>query len=295
MSKRKRISTAKIQRWALALLVLAAFSPPVTCRAAIYAPISLYSARALGMGGAYIGVCDDVSSININPAGLSQIEKTEFSCAYSPLYGHDVYSENAGFAVPAGYNTLAFGVAGTGIKNVYSENLYSVGYSRILLKNSYFGFTAKIMNISAPGYSKYGDPSYSGGKSFFSYDIGFFRQPLDWFSFGIKAEDINSPTVKIISASAGEELKRKLKFGFAFRPKGLLIAFDVNDIKKIGESLNFGSELKFSELLALRLGVNGGSFTSGMGVEYNSFRADFGFLFHKNLGILYKTGVTYKL
>jgi len=278
------------------LLALIAFLPVALCYAGIFDPVSIYSGRALGIGGAYIGVCDDVASININPAGLSQIEKIEISGTYSPLYGPDVYSECLGIAVPFGYNTFAFNIAKTGIKNIYSEGLYSIGYSRILLKNSFFGFAAKIMNISAPGYSRYNDPSYSGGKSYFSYDIGFFRQPLDYFSYGIKAENINAPTIRLISSSDGEKIDPKIKMGFAFKPKNLVFAFDVNDFKNTGGTLNFGAELKFAKFLAFRLGVsNSNNLTSGMGIEYGSLQADFGFLFHKNLGILYKTGITYKL
>jgi len=283
------------RKWGIILSALIVVLLSSLCNAAVFDPVYLYSGRALGMGGAYIGVCDDISSININPAGLSQIEKVEFLGVYSPLYGQDICSEYFGIAVPFGYNTIAFNIARTGIKNIYSENLYSIGYSRIILKNSFFGFTAKIMNISAPGYSRYGDPSYSGGKSCFSYDMGFLRQPLDYFSYGISIENINSPTIKLIRSFAGEKINPKIKMGFAFKPKNLVFAFDINDFKEIGEALNFGAELKFSKLLAFRLGVNSNSFTSGLGVEYKNFQTDFSFLFHKNLGVLSKTGITYKL
>lgn len=40
-------------------------------------------ARALGMGGAFIGVCDDATAASWNPAGLVQLEKPEFSIVYA--------------------------------------------------------------------------------------------------------------------------------------------------------------------------------------------------------------------
>ena len=39
-------------------------------------------ARALGMGGAFIGVADDATAASWNPAGLARLEKPEFSAAF---------------------------------------------------------------------------------------------------------------------------------------------------------------------------------------------------------------------
>ena len=39
-------------------------------------------ARALGMGGAFIAVCDDATAASWNPAGLVQLEKPEMSIVY---------------------------------------------------------------------------------------------------------------------------------------------------------------------------------------------------------------------
>ena len=42
-------------------------------------------ARALGMGGAYTGVASDYSAIYWNPAGLAQMQYSEFSAGLSYL------------------------------------------------------------------------------------------------------------------------------------------------------------------------------------------------------------------
>jgi long-subunit fatty acid transport protein len=50
-----------------------------------------FGARALGMGGAYVGVADDYSAIYWNPAGLAQMRKMEFWLELSNLnYGNQV-------------------------------------------------------------------------------------------------------------------------------------------------------------------------------------------------------------
>lgn len=75
-----------------ALLALAILPPAVSC-AKEFVPIEISSspnpvgsgARALGMGGAFIGVADDCTAASWNPAGLVQLERPEISMvgAYS--------------------------------------------------------------------------------------------------------------------------------------------------------------------------------------------------------------------
>src|SRR5512145_2631573 len=48
-------------------------------------------ARAMGMGGAFIGVADDATAASWNPAGLVQLEKPEVSIVYSYFRHHQEY------------------------------------------------------------------------------------------------------------------------------------------------------------------------------------------------------------
>ncbi|MBN1272172.1 MAG: outer membrane protein transport protein [Candidatus Aminicenantes bacterium] len=49
----------------------------------IYSNIGLgFGARALGMGGAFIALADDITAINFNPAGLAQLLKPEISLGF---------------------------------------------------------------------------------------------------------------------------------------------------------------------------------------------------------------------
>jgi long-subunit fatty acid transport protein len=49
-------------------------------------------ARAAGMGGAFIGVADDATAIVWNPAGLTQLERTEVSIVGRYIFGKTEYS-----------------------------------------------------------------------------------------------------------------------------------------------------------------------------------------------------------
>jgi long-subunit fatty acid transport protein len=48
-------------------------------------------ARAIGMGGAFIAVADDATAASWNPAGLTQLRKSEFSFAYSYFRRREEY------------------------------------------------------------------------------------------------------------------------------------------------------------------------------------------------------------
>jgi hypothetical protein len=54
-------------------------------------------ARAEGLGGAFIGVADDATAISWNPAGLGQLERSEFSVV-GRWIGEELKHERTGFA-----------------------------------------------------------------------------------------------------------------------------------------------------------------------------------------------------
>ena len=67
-------------------------------------------ARALGMGGAFIAICDDATAASWNPAGLVQLEKPELSVVYD-YHKNDVSSHYEAFpdaSVSAGGEDYSF-------------------------------------------------------------------------------------------------------------------------------------------------------------------------------------------
>ena len=43
-------------------------------------------ARAMGMGGAFVAIADDASAVYYNPAGISQLERAQFSGLHVTLW-----------------------------------------------------------------------------------------------------------------------------------------------------------------------------------------------------------------
>jgi len=71
------------------------------------------SARALGMGGAFGAIADDVYGLYFNPSGIAAMEKTEVSATYLKYFAEITYTY-LGFVNP---NTQ-FGAIGLGITNL---------------------------------------------------------------------------------------------------------------------------------------------------------------------------------
>ena len=66
-------------------------------------------ARALGMGGAFVGLADDQSALYFNPAGLTQIPNRSFSTNYNN-YLTDIQSGFIGYIHPFDEN-IRFGIS----------------------------------------------------------------------------------------------------------------------------------------------------------------------------------------
>lgn len=63
------------------------------------------SVRAEGIAGAFTAVADDASAAGYNPAGLCQVQGSQFHGFYKLLYrgvGVNLHSGHAGFAMPVG-------------------------------------------------------------------------------------------------------------------------------------------------------------------------------------------------
>ena len=66
-----------------------------------------FSARAMGLGRAYVALADDPSAVFWNPAGLEYVPRISFSLFHTSLYEGATY-DFIGFVYP----TLQFGTAG---------------------------------------------------------------------------------------------------------------------------------------------------------------------------------------
>ena len=66
-------------------------------------------ARSLGMGGAYTALADDANALYWNPAGLSKLEKREFTASHAELF-ESTRLDFLAYAHPTALGTFAAGL-----------------------------------------------------------------------------------------------------------------------------------------------------------------------------------------
>ena len=66
-------------------------------------------ARGLGMGGAYTALADDASSLDWNPAGLSKLDKREFTASHAEMF-ESTRLDFLAYAHPTSQGTFAAGL-----------------------------------------------------------------------------------------------------------------------------------------------------------------------------------------
>ncbi len=130
--------------------------------------------RAIGMGGAYASVADDISSLYWNPGGSANIESNEAFFTHTALYLGINYDYSAIASNIRGFGTVGAFVSvlgtedmpvrtvsqpeGTGEFFNYGSIVVGLNFSRFLTENFSIGFNAKYINesiwhMSATGFA----------------------------------------------------------------------------------------------------------------------------------------------
>lgn len=257
-----------------------------------------YGARSFAMGGAYTALSDTPEAININPAGISQIKKFSVSFTNTKFYDISELQDNyIAFVYPDGYNSYGFSLKRFNLSKIYIENTQTFSYSREISQKNSLGFNLKLFSISAPGYSN--DPAYKGTTFFYSFDFGYLTKLLPQLNFGIFSENINSPQFKILASPEVDKLYNEWKIGLAYLPySNTTMLFDLKTekgkFKNFEDNFQFGSEINFGDVFAIRLGIDRGNMTAGLGLFLKFATLDWGFYNNKNLGIVNRISIVIK-
>jgi len=168
------------------------------------------SARALGMGNAFVAVADDINCLLDNPAGLVNLKSWEATFTATKIaWGVDNMGE--GF-IAGGVPLKGLGAVGAGYYNfshpLYSENVFYFAFSMpvpLLMKSS-ASISAKYLTKSytANDWTNSAlNPDFTAlSKSNFSIGASMYTMVNKDFSLGLFVDDINSPDVGAFSVEA---------------------------------------------------------------------------------------------
>jgi tetratricopeptide (TPR) repeat protein len=239
-------------------------------------------ARPAGMGGAFVGLADDASTLYWNPAGLAYIGEKKFLL---------------------GYNSLDYGISSSSLFLTWPLYLSSIGLSlthfgldgvekRTIQKDEPDGETGSDDLLARIGIGKKINPSFSYGAS-----VGYIRESLDkykaetyfidlgglyqkeWMRLGLSLKNIGG-SLRFIDK--GYSLPKSLAFGVsAQRDKWYLLSAIERLLVEEKTKVRFGIEHSPYRLLSLRLGFcykDEPSYSMGVGIKVKDWHLDYAFL-----------------
>jgi opacity protein-like surface antigen len=245
--------------------------------------------RAIGMGGAFTSVADDITSLYWNPGGSANIESNEAYFNHTSLYLGINYDYSAIATNVRGFGTVGAFVSvlssddmpvrtvdqpeGTGEFFNYGAIVVGLNYSRFLTENFSIGFNAKYINESIWHMSATG----------FALDVGtLYKIPVlnelriaaSVSNFGTKMQMSGRDAIVNFPAGAGganlvnanldmDKFDLPLLFRFGISAdvikdgtSRLTTAVDAIHPNDHTEYLNTGLEYAWNEIVHIRAGYN---------------------------------------
>ena len=245
--------------------------------------------RAIGMGGAFTSIADDITSVYWNPSGTANIQSNEVYFNHSNLY-MDISNDFAAISTNvSGFGSIGAFVSvlsvdemlvrtveqpeGTGEFFDYGSIVVGLNYSRFLTENFSIGFNAKYINESIWNMSATG----------FAIDVGtLYKIPVlnelriaaSVSNFGTKMQLAGRDVTEIVPAGAGggnfvnsnlelDKFDLPLLFRFGISAdvikegnSRLTTAVDAIHPNDHTEYINSGLEYAWNEIIFIRAGYN---------------------------------------
>jgi len=286
-------------------------------------------AKALGMGGAFVGVANDVTASYWNPSGLCQLDRKQLSFMHAETFGSLLDHDFIAFALPLeekkSSSTIAFSLlrlGGGGIKitdlekkgmdisdsnrvvllreESHADYAFLFSYAHPIRPNLFWGANLKIIYRHLVDNSAFG----------LGADLSFLAQPYPFLSLGANLMDI-TPTLLFYDNGTTETITPTTKFGLGVKREikdfSFLFASDADVryegrkfsaqywIGEISWDMHYGVEILYRKSLSARLGFDQGDFTAGAGFLIRQFGLDIAFLSHEQLDNTYRISLFVRL
>jgi hypothetical protein len=252
--------------------------------------------RALGMGGAFVALANDVTAGYWNPAGLSHMIYPQITFMHDEQFGSLVNYDYGAVAMPLGFNSsIGVSIIRLGVDDIANtqnagvdgngnpaSDPYLPGFridpSRVTYFNAadwafYLTYSKKHSEVFSYGANvkiirrELGDNSATG----IGFDIGVWYAPLEGLVLGANLQDVTT-TFMAWNTGTNELISPTMKIGSAY----FIEAFDGRftpaldmdlrfenrrsastvNIGSVSADLHSGVEFQFRNLVALRVGYS---------------------------------------
>jgi hypothetical protein len=242
-----------------------------------------FGARALGMGGAFVGVADDATGGFFNPAGLTQVTRRTFGAFYRKMtqdrrlnyviYNQPIREEatialswiNAGVGDVMGRDTD--GHITEEISNY--QNAVQLFYGRKIIDQLSLGLGIEYIQYNLANLNSYG----------LGFGFSVMGRPMPKLRLGVAVEHLGMKyswtsgeywkRYGLLGSSIEEEFPLNLRFGasYLWLKDKILFSSEIDKNEKQKEKIHFGVEGWALKNIAGRIGYDRGSLTLGLGLR----------------------------
>ena len=258
-------------------------------------------AQALGMGKAYTALATDATALYWNPAALATQNPYQVYFMHSVLFFDTNFDYLAGSLPTRSLGSFGLGLlylnsGGFDQRNELNEELGSFGisdmafllsWSKELFKGVSAGLNYKLVNQNMLDYSGTGH----------GFDLGLKTRLFDRVDVGMMFMNLLTPKVTMAYESQTFPMQFRLGAAMRFLENKLVVSTDVAKIAGWESTFfNLGAEYTLMQKLAVRMGLNDGRFTMGLGFSLNQIGVDYGsktvseFGFNHNFAVKYSFG-----
>ncbi|HEX7401868.1 MAG TPA: PorV/PorQ family protein, partial [candidate division Zixibacteria bacterium] len=250
-------------------------------------------ARALGMGGAFVGVADDATGGFFNPAGLIQIKKRTFGAFYRKMTldrrsSYVVYNQPIRDEATIGLAWINAGVGDVIGRNRDGEitgeisnyqNSVQMFYCRKIIEELSAGLTMEYIQYNLANINAYG---LGGGLSVMGRPIPKLRLGFSAENLGMKLSWTSGNYWKqfdMLGSSTKDEFPVNFRFGASYLllKDRVLLSSEMDKSTKQEGKIHLGVEGWALENLAGRIGYDNGALTLGLGLRQKIISVVFGF------------------
>ena len=252
--------------------------------------------RPAAMGGAFVGLADDVNAINYNPAGLSGITNNEVLFMHT-AWLQGIRQEYFAFATKKGFGGSLNIVDWGTIRRTTLSNKEGYGMDDYLIQDMAVtaGWGEEVKeNISYGINLKYISENIDFVKAeSIGIDIGgIYQTPYEPLRLGAVLQNLGT-RAKYKTTQENLPLDLKLGTSLTLPERNLILALDSTFARDTDLIINFGAEYLCFDILALRVGYNGrnqsdSGATFGLGINSKLGVFDCSFAPYGDLGSTYK-------
>ena len=272
-------------------------------------------ARAVALGGAFVGLADDETALFFNPAGISQLGQKSYTLSYNNFLT-DIQSGFLGYIHPysekitlgAYINYINYGsftetdIEGKNLGD-FGAGDFSLGlaYAQILNPSLSLGVGSKFI------YGKLEDYSSDA----LAFDLGvLYRFKDNRTKMGFAARNLGFQ-LKGYTKAHKESLPVVMELGLSHHLRGLPLIFTFESAKPLDNDFHFdlGGEFLGAKPLIVRLGWssfgenfktdsskdNLGGFSLGFGVLWKIYRLDYAYSSYADLGGVHRVSISGKI